>query len=129
MVPSRLSGRFRLFGRGIYSSTADARSPLALNARPADRTDHHRPDIVADIEASAKRQKDQLGAPAGRGYNFRTGLADNAAEFAKLGGYGVMLLTVISQKSEELPRKRVYIQSSAPEMTLQRLSNLRGDCR
>jgi len=54
-------------------------------------------------------------------------LPDNAAEFAKLGGYAVMLLTVISRKSEELPLKRVYIQSSAPDITLQRLSSWRSN--
>jgi hypothetical protein len=83
--------------------------------------------VIADMEAAAKRQKDRGGTPAARGYNFRTGLPDNAAEFAKLGGYAVMLLTVISRKSEELPLKRVYIQSSAPDITLQRLSSWRSN--
>jgi hypothetical protein len=38
-----------------------------------------------------------------------------------------MLLTVISQKSEELPLKRVYVQAGGSETPLQRLSTWRSN--
>ena len=83
--------------------------------------------VIADIEGAVKRRKDQGARPSPRGYNFRAGLPDNAAEFAKLSGYSVMLLTVISQKTEELPVKRVYIQSGTTQIDVQRLSSWRSE--
>ncbi len=82
--------------------------------------------VIADIEAAAKRREER-GAPAARGEFMRIGLPDNAAEFAALRKYSVMLLTVVSRKPEELPLKRVYIRSNGPELTLQKLSSWRGE--
>jgi hypothetical protein len=83
--------------------------------------------VIADLEGFAKRRQEEVGTPAPRGYSFRIGLPDSAAEFAALGGYAPMLLTVLSQKPEELPVKRVYIQSGGQEAVLQELSSWLSD--
>jgi hypothetical protein len=39
----------------------------------------------------------------------------------------VLLLTVVTQRSEELPLKRVYIRANDQEVPVQKLSSWRGD--
>jgi hypothetical protein len=53
--------------------------------------------------------------------------AANANEFAALRRYSVMLFTMISQKSEELPVKRIFVKASGQEIPLQTVLAWRGD--
>ncbi|MET0629316.1 MAG: hypothetical protein ABWY92_00505 [Xanthobacteraceae bacterium] len=82
--------------------------------------------VIADIEAGAKRQQERGNTPP-RAPFLRIGRPDNAAEFAAMRKYSVMLLTVLSQKPEELPLKRAYIRSNGPELPLQKLSSWRSE--
>src|SRR5262245_57842861 len=65
---------------------------------------------IADIDKAAEKRQ-QESATSERGRWFRFHAARDQAEFEALGRYAVMLLTVLSQKSEELPVKRVYIRA------------------
>ena len=79
------------------------------------------------IEEWAK-QRQELGPTARRGSRMSTFLcAANAAEFAALGRYSVLLLTVITQKSEELPLARVYIRAKEQDVPMEKVSSWRSD--
>ena len=115
---------FAMSASALRAETAAPKSPPPEKRITVPTTPER---VIADMEAAVKRRKDQGARPSPRGYNFRGGLPDTAAEFARLGGYSVMLLTMISQKSEELPVKRVYIQAGTSEIAVQKLSSWRSE--
>ena len=81
---------------------------------------------IADMEkAAAKRQQDAGTGERVRFFRFHT--AREQAEFEALGRYAVMLLTVLSQKSEELPVKRVYIRAGGSDVPVQQVSSWRSE--
>jgi hypothetical protein len=72
-----------LFAAATAAALAQAPAP---NNNPTERivTGATTPErVIADLEASAKRQKDRGGPPASRGFTYRTGLPDSAPEFAR----------------------------------------------
>jgi hypothetical protein len=84
-------------------------------------------DLLAEIEKAAAKRQQEGGAPNDRGRFYRFHAATEAGEFEALGRYAVMLLTVLSQKSEELPVKRVYIRADGKEVPVQPLSSWRSE--
>ncbi len=81
---------------------------------------------IADMEkAAAKRQQDAGTSERVRFFRFHA--AREQAEFEALGRYAVMLLTVLSQKSEELPVKRVYIRAGGSDVPVQQVSSWRSE--
>ena len=83
-------------------------------------------DLLVEIEkAAAKRQ--QESGPTERGRFFRFHAARDQGEFEALGRHAVMLLTVLSQKSDELPVKRVYIRAGGKEVAVPRVSSWRSE--
>jgi hypothetical protein len=81
--------------------------------------------INSEIEGIAKKRTDPNPAPRGRFFTIT--YAENANEFAGLRRYSVMLLTAISQKSEELPLKRVFIRANGQDVPLQKILSWRSD--
>jgi len=79
--------------------------------------------ITDEFEASAK--KTQNTPPLERTTSLYIFYAEDSAELATLAGYSVLLLTVVSQKSEELPLKRVYIRTVDGHVYLQKISSWR----
>jgi len=80
--------------------------------------------INTDIEDAAKRRTDPNPAPRVR--FSKIFYAENASEFAALRRYSIMLLTVISQKTEELPVKRVFIKANGQEVPLKQVMTWRS---
>jgi hypothetical protein len=84
------------------------------------------PQRVNDqIEEWAKKRQDQ--GPTARVANFFLFFAATPAEFNALGRYSVLLLTVVTQKAEELPLTRVYIRAKEQDVAMQKVSSWRSD--
>lgn len=65
--------------------------------------------VLAEIEAAAKRQEGKIFS-FGRWFNFRTSASDPTFA-AALGNHAVMLITILVQKPEQLPVRRVYLRT------------------
>jgi hypothetical protein len=81
--------------------------------------------INEQIEEWAKKRQEQ--GPTARVANFYLFFAMNPAEFNALGRYSVLLLTVVTQKSEELPLARVYVRAKEQDVPMQKVSSWRSD--
>jgi hypothetical protein len=79
--------------------------------------------MTETLENQAKRRQEAGGAPFVRNSQFFIFYGDNANDFIALGRYSVLLLTVITQKPEELPIKRVYARSGDQEIPALALSS------
>ena len=106
--------------------------PMRRPRRPPKRPEGKRltgkvtPERVNEkIEEWAKKRQEQ--GPTARVANFYLFFAMNPAEFNALGRYSVLLLTVITQKSEELPLARVYIRANDKDVPMQKVSSWRSD--
>ena len=82
--------------------------------------------VTQQIEEWAK-QRQESGGPSARVAHVWIFFAGSPNEFAALGRYSVLLLTVVTQRSEELPLKRVYIRANDRDVPVQKLSSWRGD--
>ena len=82
--------------------------------------------VTQQIEEWAK-QRQESGGPSARVSHVWIFFAGGPNEFAALGRYSVLLLTVVTQRSEELPLKRVYIRANDQDVPVQKLSSWRGD--
>jgi hypothetical protein len=82
--------------------------------------------VTQQIEEWAK-QRQESGGPSARVSHVWIFFAGGPNEFAALGRYSVLLLTVVTQRSEELPLKRVYIRANDRDVPVQKLSSWRGD--
>ena len=82
--------------------------------------------VTQQIEEWAK-QRQESGGPSARVAHVWIFYAGGPNEFAALGRYSVLLLTVVTQRSEELPLKRVYIRTNDRDVPVQKLSSWRGD--
>jgi hypothetical protein len=83
--------------------------------------------LIGNVENFAKTRED-AGRPAlPRGTTFFLMYADNANELAALGRYSILVLSVLTQKSEELPLKRVYIRANDQDIPLTKLSSWRSE--
>jgi hypothetical protein len=82
--------------------------------------------VTQQIEEWAK-QRQESGGPSARVSHAWIFFAGGPNEFAALGRYSVLLLTVVTQRSEELPLKRVYIRANDRDVPVQKLSSWRGD--
>jgi hypothetical protein len=82
--------------------------------------------VTQQIEEWAK-QRQESGGPSARVAHVWIFFAGGPNEFAALGRYSVLLLTVVTQRSEELPLKRVYIRANDQDVPVQKISTRRGD--
>jgi hypothetical protein len=82
--------------------------------------------VTQQIEEWAK-QRQESGGPSARVSHVWIFFAGGPNEFAALGRYSVLLLTVVTHKAEELPLKRVYIRANDRDVPVQKLSSWRGD--
>lgn len=79
--------------------------------------------MTATLETQAKQRVEAGGSPFARTSQFFIFYGDNANEFVSLGRYSVLLLTVVTQKAEELPLKRVYARAGGQEIPALQLSS------
>jgi hypothetical protein len=80
------------------------------------------------IEAKVKQHEEYYGYPREleRSYYFVVWDPVDAAEFSAMARYSLMLLSVLTQKSEELPLKRVYLRTVDREIPLVKVSSWRA---
>ena len=81
--------------------------------------------FTAEIEAEARKRESSNGGPIERNFYFSIIHADNMREFAALARYSLLILTVVTQKPEELPLKRVYIRTADKQIPLLKLASWR----
>jgi hypothetical protein len=79
--------------------------------------------MTTTLENQAKQRQETGGAPFARTSQFFIFYGDNANEFIALGRYSVLLLTVVTQKPDELPLKRVYARAKDQEFPALPLSS------
>src|SRR6476619_4708566 len=119
--------RMSLFGvlcviAALAVGPARAQSP-AKSAEPTVA-----PAIVdEEIEASAKAARER-GDPASARYRkFVIRWADDPGEYERMEKYAVMLLTVISQDSRDLPVDRVYVRAGASDVVVRKMWSQRRE--
>jgi hypothetical protein len=78
-----------------------------------------------EIEDRARTREDTYGYPLERDFYFIAWNPDDAAEFAAMARYSLMLLNVMTQKPEELPVKRLYLRTPDREIPLLKISSWR----
>jgi hypothetical protein len=76
------------------------------------------------IEVRAKEREDASGYPAERTFRFVVWDPDRA-EFSAMAGYSLLLLSVLTQKVEELPLQRVYLRLPDREIPVLKISSWR----
>ena len=74
------------------------------------------------IEQAAEEYKQY--APIVRIAFYDIGFPKDKAECEGLGGYGILLITALSQDGSELPVKRAYVASGGKEIELTKLNDL-----
>ncbi len=83
--------------------------------------------VDADIEASAKASRERGDAPLARYRKFVIVWPDDTDGYLRLAKHAVMLLTVITQDSRELPVDRVYIRAGASDLVLRKIWSQRSE--
>jgi hypothetical protein len=78
-----------------------------------------------EIEARARKREDTYGYPLERESHFNGWNPSEAAEFAAMARYSLLLLSVVTQKPEELPVKRLYLRTPDREIPLLKISSWR----
>lgn len=66
----------------------------------------------------------KFGAVAARGGFHDIAFPKDGKEFHRLNGYGLLVVTAVSQDSSELPLRRVYVQGEQGPEVLQRLFSI-----
>lgn len=79
--------------------------------------------IDKTITESALRYK-RHGAVSARAGFYDIAFPRDSKEFHRLNGYGLLVVTAISQDSTELPLRRVHVQGEHGQQTLQRLFSI-----
>jgi hypothetical protein len=81
------------------------------------------------IEAKATRHEEYYGYPRDleRSYTFVVWDPVDAAEFSAMARYSLLLLSVFTQKSDELPLKRLYLRTVDREIPLLKVSSWRAN--
>src|SRR5271165_5868083 len=81
--------------------------------------------LIAGMEAWARERDKANTGPLERQFYFLISHPHDAAEFAALARYSLLVLTVVTQKPEELPLKRVYLRTADREIPLLRIASWR----
>ena len=86
------------------------------------------PDFVnRDIDKAAQEAERKGAAAAARYPRFNIAWPNDVGEFGALAKQTVLLLTVVTQKAEELPVKRVYIRAGGKDVDAVKLSSWRSE--
>ena len=64
-------------------------------------------------------------APIPRIAFYDIGYPKDGAEFTKMNGYAILLVSALSQNNEELPIKRTYVSSGGKEIELKKLKEIK----
>lgn len=81
----------------------------------------------SEIEASAKASQQRGDDPSARYRKFDIWWPDDVDEYRRMAHYAVMLLTVVTQKREELPLVRVYVRAGGRDLALRKIASMRSE--
>lgn len=84
------------------------------------------PQVIERRIASTAIQY-QAYSPVPRIALFDIAYPANAEEYRSLAGYGVIVVSAVTQASDELPPSRVYVRVAAKDVELKLLSSVRSD--
>jgi hypothetical protein len=83
--------------------------------------------LTDDLEAWAQEREAKQWGPLERTRYYRILQPRDLAEFNALGRYAVLVLTVITQRADELPLKRVYLRMPDREIPVLKIASWRRD--
>jgi hypothetical protein len=108
----------------LFASTASAqivgKGPVSQYAVTPEKIDQR-------LEASAEDTRKISAKGAARTALIDFAWPQDREEYLALGKYVVVLINAVSQEADELPLKRVYIESNGREITLERIGSIRHD--
>lgn len=79
------------------------------------------------IQARAQAAQDHGDEASARYRVFSISWSDDVDEYQRMARYAVMLLTVITQKREELPLARVYVRAGGRDVPLRKIGSTRSE--
>jgi hypothetical protein len=83
--------------------------------------------LIGRLEVWAKRREAKQAPPIERETYYRFWEPRDRVEFEALGRYALLILTIVTQDTRELPLKRVYLRMPDREIPLIKLSSWRRD--
>jgi hypothetical protein len=99
------------FALTVFGQTVSVRSENEWTNKPVDNA-----AMSKRIRDAAERYSEY--APIPRGAFIDIGFPKSKEEFEELNGYGILLLSALSQTESELPLKRVYVSVAGKEIEL-----------
>ena len=108
----------------LFASSASAqivgKGPVSRSAVTPDKIDQR-------LEASAEDTRKISAKGAARTALIDFAWPQDKAEYLALGKYVVVLINAVSQEADELPLKRVYVESQGREITLEKIGSIRRE--
>jgi hypothetical protein len=99
--------------------------PQAPETGP-DEGAHSPPIVDQEIEAAGKAARERGDAPSARFRKLIVAWPDDRDTYTRMAHYTVLLLTMISQDSRELPVKRVYLRAGSAELPVRKIWSVRS---
>lgn len=96
--------------------------PAAQAASPSPWAAHPTPPATMNDRVEQAANQFEMGGAVPRVVLFDMAYPGNDTELAAMKGYGVMLVTALSQDASELPPARVYLNIHGKQLTLKRLT-------
>ncbi len=86
------------------------------------------PEVIGQrLEDTAERTRAMSAKGAARSAIIDFAWPQDAAEYKALGKYVLVFVSAVSQQADELPLKRVYVESNGREITLERIASVRRE--
>ena len=86
------------------------------------------PEVInARLEDTAERTRKLSARGAARSAIIDFAWPQDEAEYRALRKYILVLVSAVSQEADELPLKRVYVESNSGEITLEKIASIRRD--
>jgi hypothetical protein len=86
------------------------------------------PEVIGQrLEDTAERTRAISAKGAARSAIIDFAWPQDAAEYKALGKYVLVFVSAVSQQADELPLKRVYVESNGREIALERIASVRRD--
>ena len=108
------------YGVGVQAQEIHLLGPGTVEQQPAS------PQVIEHRIASAASQY-QAYSPVPRIALFDIAFPASVEEYRSLAGYGVVVVSAVTQAADELPPNRVYVRVGDKDVDLKLLSSVRSD--
>ena len=98
-----------------------------LDKKPVSKNPITPETIEQRLQDSAESTRKMSARGAARSALIDFAWPQDKAEYLALGKYVVVLVNAVSQEADELPLKRVYVESNGREITLEKIGSIRRD--